>query len=798
MELNLKKIDLPPQKNEDLKEKDCNFIKNNFEKHIELYRSVAEKKGIKAVNGGLFVMVDGIEYKYDSNGDAYKTEVNSDGCNLNTGRVDQVGSYWENNGKIAFVDELGQVWIGANNDSNITALNEANYQRSSIWVPFSNGEEPVDKEVYKKIRDVLTGKGGDQLKIERNTRVKKIINQREILFGEANAFVDENELYEQVAYNDGEYYINEKKIINEKLQPQIEKDNAGFGRKVYIINNQTFSFKGREEIPVYETLANSRSVFLGEDPKFINPKDFEKYKESLENNNKNKELPQHFIVNKSLLGVLELAVQLGSNDGSLLKIITDLKKGIYSERALLLLDALIAGDCINIILYGEETDKDTEALVLLSLLGDADSQIVVRENMELFQNEIAKFKERYKKENNKEYEKIKLEWGSEYEALDIKDLCAVHSTRYKPERAEDGFTVRTLFDATNGEYLRNTIHVSLNHKVKGHMYGSWDDANYVLVSPLERMVELNGLPQRLNTVDTFWNANPGAPVVFPDAVLISPGNREMHELFQRDGNILNFKSENFSKEDLVVLKSAFEKEGRLNDFLMIIEQKLKKVFESYDLDKKLKEQWDLDVVQEKINQFLYKNNDFNKSHNLNVFDLLPSTGNSDSSEAYIDASVKYLIEQSGALVGIKVDSHDSNQAIIDLVRYLSGVISLVVARVVNELAVSIVLKTKGFDEKKGGESSWSDYNSKYQIMELGAELGVIGGPHEGGEDDIVVSTHQYYIRKAKEDKNGDEGDFDWSQYSFSYEKLLFNDLLKRLDAKTLRVIYAAGALNARY
>jgi hypothetical protein len=242
--------------------------KANIERHLHVYSETAERKGIKTVEGGLFMMVDGIEYRHWGN-ETGIIDTNTDGYNMAIRRVEQVGTFDSNSGRMAFVDEQGRMWVGASTDENFQALEQAGYRRGGIWVPFSNGEMPTDRATYEQLRDVLTGKHAEQLKAERTARVEEVIEGRKVLFGDTAVLPDRDELFIKVADRAERQYVNKAELVKEKLQPRIEKDNAGFERSVYTINGVTFSFKGREELPTYQTLTSSRTTLLGEAPNWV-------------------------------------------------------------------------------------------------------------------------------------------------------------------------------------------------------------------------------------------------------------------------------------------------------------------------------------------------------------------------------------------------------------------------------------------------------------------------------------------------------------------------------------------------
>jgi len=122
--------------------------------HLGEYRKEAERKGIKSVSQKEgFVRVDGVRYKIF--GREEEIEPNTDGYNMASGRLEEVGTYYSNNNVLAFVDGEGCIWIGRDNAENLEALRKAGYQRRELSVPFSNGEEPIDQDLSGKLNRLL-------------------------------------------------------------------------------------------------------------------------------------------------------------------------------------------------------------------------------------------------------------------------------------------------------------------------------------------------------------------------------------------------------------------------------------------------------------------------------------------------------------------------------------------------------------------------------------------------------------------------------------------------------------------
>lgn len=750
----------------------------NIREHLRIYSEVAEKKGVKPVEGGLFMMVDGMEYRHWGN-ETGQVDVSTDGYNMAIRRVDQVGTYASNNGRVAFVDGQGRMWVGASTTENWEVLRQAGYDRGGIWVPFSNGEMPTDRATYEQLRDVLTGKPAEQLKAERTARVEEIIEGRQELFGDTTAIPDKDALYARVADRAERDYINVEKLVQERLQPKIEKDNAGFERRVYTINGVTFTFKGREELPTYATLTGSRSALLGEAPNWVEAEDFQKYQEQLRLTQSQKEAPEHLVVNKTLLGVVDLAIRLGSKDATLPQLRDEITKGSYSPRSLLLIDALIASNYADFGGFGGKPNSGSEAVVLLSLLGDPQAQTAVAEAVEtLRRNEQSK-------QTNSERTK------SSDEPLKPQDLCVVHATRYKPEGTEDGgFLVPTTFDATKGKVLRNTVHTALNHKVAGHMYGSWGDAGYVVISPFESMMRVNGVPTVLNTVDTYWATNPGEPLTFADGTLVSPGGRDIEGLFTEEGSTVKFKSEGLDRQDLVTLSDYARRNGYLDSFSRDVDSAVSGALQPYGSAMELEASWDFATTQKAVNQFLY-HDDNNWGHQPALLGLLTSETEGQP-PADIETRLKNLILESGAVSGLKPEVQDRETAVATLARTLADRIRSTMFTEINELTVREVIGKRGFTVQPGGMWAWGDsWSVTSRTGLLGQELGVPVGAHTNMADHKLTERFMGAISQATEGERG-KGKFNWTKYEAK-----FDDLVARIDPKSRRVLYASGLLTAR-
>jgi hypothetical protein len=95
----------------------------------------------------------------------------------------------------------------------------------------------------------------------------------------------------------------------------------------------------------------------------------------------------------------------------------------------------------------------------------------------------------------------------ENEAIKWDELCMVRSiVDVKNQIKVEGGKLVSIspLNSSKGDIPRLTVHWALNHVVGDHLYGSWANGNLVIVSPGDKIVEENGVPENLNAVDTFW------------------------------------------------------------------------------------------------------------------------------------------------------------------------------------------------------------------------------------------------------------------------------------------------------
>ena len=145
-----------------------------IKKHLAEYRKAAEQKGIKPIEGGEFLMIDGVPYEYSGrHKDDMVIPVNTDGYNPSRSR-EQVGTFGANNSTLAFVDGEGHMNIGHDTSENRNVLQSAGYRwDSNLGVPFSNGEEPTDQRVREQYQQ-LRQRGREIVQQEREQSTRRV------------------------------------------------------------------------------------------------------------------------------------------------------------------------------------------------------------------------------------------------------------------------------------------------------------------------------------------------------------------------------------------------------------------------------------------------------------------------------------------------------------------------------------------------------------------------------------------------------------------------------------------------
>lgn len=135
--------------------------------------------------------------------------------------------------------------------------------------------------------------------------------------------------------------------------------------------------------------------------------------------------------------------------------------------------------------------------------------------------------------------------GKEVDRVPLENMVAVHITDRLPRHGR----IETVHKTTGRG--RNTVHFAINHPVASHQNGSWDDHRIAVVAPLKSLIDLNGNPESMLPVDTYFETSANHDVVLPeDAVLIRPGLLSSGEIIDTTNDRdIRYKREGFTDDD---------------------------------------------------------------------------------------------------------------------------------------------------------------------------------------------------------------------------------------------------------
>lgn len=234
--------------------------------------------------------------------------------------------------------------------------------------------------------------------------------------------------------------------------------------------------------------------------------------------------------------ILKKAIEIQPDDTKLKEILTHIESQDYGDDELLVLDQISASVAIDD--YGQfapEAQTEGFALILSALSGNEIARYKVDFRLsayyKLIKDKIDKEKEAIVKENenNERYREI--------EALKLSDIAFVHSTKYDIDRDEKGVIILRshAHHSENSEnpYPRATLHFTTNAEVESHLFGKWSKSNKLIVTAGQSIVDANGLPARMNTIDTYWSINPGQPLRLEGASVVEPKS-DLDQLFIDD------------------------------------------------------------------------------------------------------------------------------------------------------------------------------------------------------------------------------------------------------------------------
>jgi hypothetical protein len=581
-------------------------------------------------------------------------------------------------------------------------------------------------------------------------------------------------------------------LVDSELEHRFETDNAGFKRKIYRYRGYEISFRGREEIPILDSINACSPILLGSEPIFIPDQEYDEYKRVVESERIEGKKPDFLLVTKDLDGVIGLAKFLDSDNPDIDELESDIHTREYSKLTYLYLDKLIATNWIQE--DGKELDSiqngsDAEMIVLLSLMGNQKAtQFVERKVTQLEQRNIEVTKKR------REYLENSIENHYKFGVANPKKVVSVHSTKYKPYKNGDNYEVPTTYDATKNTYLRNTVHVALGHKVKSHGANDWSINKYTIVAPFADMCESNGPPVGMEEVDTWWSTDPKRPLEFTNGVLVHPGQVLHGYLYDIREGETTFKGEGYTCSDirgLLDYERYFDTAGwRLwspNTISLILREEI--------TDIEINNHIPLGKLEDQIQEALFRHNEDRvlapSQEETFLNELIISQGEKDIYKGIYNmldlSEIRTLLSQNGT----KFE---------EFIQSISEKINRRIYDTINRLAVNMTIK------KLGGNRSEEGFGGSLAVM--GYRLGVLDvykDSHSDSPERYLTNIDAYNIQCADPEFSAEEEaerirregikqikrHINWKDYNPQF-------FMSKLGIKELRILYDSGRSVSRY
>jgi len=547
--------------------------------------------------------------------------------------------------------------------------------------------------------------------------------------------------------------------VLETLSPEKITDQEGIERDIYTFKTNDSKdvkviFYSPEELPYSEEMVQERQGFvIGDKPKIRKEEEWSRFVENVRSGSEKDVSPTiesspnmsearaegklSFFVENSPRALLDLAFQLGVEDDKLRELRKKMAHKEMNDEGEEMMDKVIAGKVIDD--KGEfrpERNTDGEALMLLALQGDKQAETILQQRLEQMKKKDEEREKLQMEELHKEPEEGSFVSG-EAEPLDVDKLVAVHATRYKPKPDADSLNIQTTFDGTGWDTPRNTVHFSMNHHVTGHMSGNWMDTPYVALSPLKDVIEKNGKPMGINTVDTYFELSPGRKLALPkeNARLIMPGKIEPSELFQyEDNGNISYQSEKINEKDVEAL---FERYGKqIEDIEADIWEDLENTLRFPPEDDDFGKKYDWEQRSQLAHELRSYLSDQTKDKEtiIHIMDLLKTKSTSEVVESII---------QSAGL------SEKIPKEYLDRVK---GSVDGTIRNHIKQIAVKDAIEKMGFENHRGGMWAW-DGDSMEATKQAGAlakKMGTDWGAHSGHPTSEITQNYYHEMGMLKD------------------------------------------------
>ena len=355
-------------------------------------------------------------------------------------------------------------------------------------------------------------------------------------------------------------------FVSQRVKTYSERGSDQSGRLIFEMGDKSFSFKSILESPTYPTQTKTHTTLIGEPSSVLEEsgKDtHQQYQSEVAKITPGKvDDKEHYTVDRSLKGILQLAQHINPTDSTIGVMLSEISGGVYSDRALLLLDAIAATTCMDEAGNMGKLDPYGDAMITLALSGDAAAQAQISSRVAKL-HEIDSVTAREDVASIADhYAKYPLIEDGQENVLSLAQLSMAHTSKFPPLRDESGqIIIKTRFDAQG--FSRASLHFTVNHLVKAHLYGSWDESPFVVVAPLKEMLEQNGKPRALGGIDSWWLRNPGQAVECPGAIVVAPNTREGAPLLESLRDEIRYKTKDYSEQDIEELLTGMFASGTI-------------------------------------------------------------------------------------------------------------------------------------------------------------------------------------------------------------------------------------------
>jgi len=381
--------------------------------------------------------------------------------------------------------------------------------------------------------------------------------------------------------------------------------------------------------------------------------------------------------------IVQAAGFLGPVPSPLLMAVLEAKNGVreLTNRLVLL---TLAGSMIDSSgKVKNQLDFEGEKLLIQAMSGDH----TARSELEVRSKALSKMREQTHSRERPAAPPISLE-----------KLMAISIRRELPEydSRTDSYLLCHPHDHSGGKSPRVSIHFTENCLVQANVPNNWAESSFVLMCPLNSMIQMNGMPENLDSVDTFFTTMPGVPLKLraADTTIVRPScdlSENSTVSLSNDGRTCFYATDRFTRTRVLHLCEQL----RDNDLLAPI------LLEAVDPGRRFRSK-----IENRINP-------------MEALGIVLRSG----------------LPELVTLLG-KLDFESAqtrmDRALVPLAK---------------RAAVMSVMRTRGFNAEPGGQRSWGDTGkSTHEFQETARYYGTRSGPHEGSPADEVESRARDRLR----------------------------------------------------